>query len=317
MLKDNATIFFLPKPWSGLRSVEKFSGKYRFEVRDARTGEIRRETDWMENLITDYGLNLIGTANWFSECRIGTGTNTPANSDTALQTNSATTTNKTTYNWVSSGSPLYDNTATMVFRFASGALNGNYSEVGVGVAGGLFSRALIVDGGGSPTTITVGATEYLDVHYAVTRNPDLTTHTDSVVISGVTYSVQRKPSMVGDINYGRTGVQAKWCQSSVAGANSIAALFYTSGMGAVTGQPTGGTSSNNGQDGSTGTYSAGSHELSGSFFTDMANGNLSGGIKTMVVLGAMATYQYEFDTTVPKDATKTLNITGKTVWARV
>ena len=176
-------------------------GEYRFVVRDARTGNIKRETDWFSNLITDAGLNRLGTGGWRHSCHIGTGTTTPAGGDTALAAQAAVATNADIQSSTvsNSGAPNYHITTTVVWRFTAGQLNGNYTEVGISWSGTtLFSRALIVDGGGSPTSITVTSSEFLDVYYRLSMVPDLTDHSYSVTIQGVTYTVTRRAS---DVSY--------------------------------------------------------------------------------------------------------------------
>ena len=128
--------------------------------------EIER-TPWFDNIILDSGLNRWGTAASIAGAAIGTGTATPASTDTGLQSESHyTTTGGTGGGSTALGSSPYNNTVTYVYRTTLGSLNGNYTEVGVGWATGqMFSRALILDGGGSPTTISVTSAQQLDIVY--------------------------------------------------------------------------------------------------------------------------------------------------------
>jgi len=142
------------------------------------------------NLITNNGQNLAFTqASPINNCYISTGTATPAVTDTQL-TNPAATGNQIggQLNTVDAGPP-YQRRTTTTYRFVVGALNGNYNEVGVGLAfNNLFSRALIVDGGGTPTSLSVAVTEQLDVTYTLCDEVITTDVPFSVDISGTGYT---------------------------------------------------------------------------------------------------------------------------------
>src|SRR5690606_8917143 len=72
------------------------------------------------------------------------------------------------------------------FRFAAGVATGNLSEVGISwlTTGALFSRALILDSGGLPTTITVLADEVVDVTYEFRIMAKTDDETGSVTFTG-------------------------------------------------------------------------------------------------------------------------------------
>lgn len=154
-----------------------FEGLYQFEKFrvDADCNELPGTRDiispWQGNLITDAGLNYLGTTfqDNLAMCRIGTGNTAPANSDTALGAQVGMTTTAGTGNnetGVGSGNTyIY---RRVVRRFPAGTLSGvNLSEVGMAASSSasLFSRSLIKDTGGVPTTITLAADEVLDVSY--------------------------------------------------------------------------------------------------------------------------------------------------------
>jgi hypothetical protein len=167
----------------------ELSGHFKLEVFDARTNKLKRTMEF-NNLILNNGLNLIGTRGGLrviDRCVIGTGTTVPDVNQTALTSLSASTTgiqanafvrNTTTLPYYVGGSATY--------RFTAGQLNGNYSEIGVGyLTTSLFSRALILDTGGNPTSITVLSDEFLDVTYTLRMYiPDNDVLT-SVTITGV------------------------------------------------------------------------------------------------------------------------------------
>lgn len=182
-----------------------------FTLRVYRNGNLRQIVGPFENLVLNQGLDILcgdqniggsSSAAVIDFIDVGTGTNTPAITDTLLQSPLG---NPQIYS--SFGSPTYVagppayHTVTYVYTYPLGALVGNISEIGAGGASTnygppvtrpfyLFSRALIVDGGGSPTVISLTSADQLVVTYELRRYLDLSINTGSVVISGVTYGTQ-------------------------------------------------------------------------------------------------------------------------------
>ena len=159
----------------------------------AETGHVRQELTF-PNVITNAGLDWIGStqSNVTSySCIVGTGTAVPAVTDTALGTVLAST--DTQFGPIAQGnnaSPGNYAWSAKTWRFPAGAAAGNISEVGVAfksypaAAPYLWSRQLILDGAGSPTTITVLANEYLDVTYELRLYPNLTPVTGTLTLTG-------------------------------------------------------------------------------------------------------------------------------------
>ena len=128
------------------------------------------------NLITDAGLNFIignnnnsynaytlGIASIY--CRVGTSSTPPTVSDTTLgsQTGSASQTGIWTRSVQYSTTPYCSQHQT-VYTFAVGAVSGNLTEIGFfssPTGGTMWSRALIKDSGGKPTTLTLLPKEQL------------------------------------------------------------------------------------------------------------------------------------------------------------
>ncbi|MES2704843.1 MAG: hypothetical protein V4649_19565 [Bacteroidota bacterium] len=162
-------------------------------------GHITKETGWFENLITNNGLDLIITSpapvfqikSFIPGCYVGTGSAAPAFTDTTLQAYlaGAGQYGADTDHITVTGPPLYW-TRTRHYRFGTGVAAGNLSEVGVGSDfNNLFSRALIKDAFGVPTTITVLADEVLDVSYTLRVYPPVTDSTFNMVVNGSNVSV--------------------------------------------------------------------------------------------------------------------------------
>src|SRR6056297_3576288 len=169
-----------------LKAKVGVAGRYRLRV--GKRGQAPRiDTGWFDNIITDAGLNLMGGAGYMDSCQVGSGSTTPTVGDTALVTYVAGTgTIQEETKTAEASAPYYGSTTT-TYRFAEGDAAGNLSEVGIGTAtsgGTLFSRALITDGGGSPTSITVLADEFLDVTYQIQIVPP----TGDITVADVTDS---------------------------------------------------------------------------------------------------------------------------------
>jgi len=152
-------------------------GRYRLKRIKADNGRIIHTSPWMNNLITDAGKRtyINSNNNIDVSCVVGTGNSTPAASDTALNAQiyrtSAAEASALPPVFTESGGTLK---STYRFRFNPGQATGNISELGIylGLPGyadfTLFSRALVRDSQGNPTTITVLNDEYLDVYWEFT-----------------------------------------------------------------------------------------------------------------------------------------------------
>ena len=287
----------------------RFRGEYRFTVLSANR-VILRETDWMPNLITDIGLDRLGQGAWGAFCRIGTGTTAPANADTALVSQSASTNSVVSSSTANSGASNYETKHTVTYEFALGAVVGNMAEIGVGWASTgatLFSRARIVDGGGSPTTITVLVTEILQATYRLTAFPTLTDSTSTFLVSGVsTTYVSRWANAASVLSIQYNAPQLI--------PNTAVLTAYNGSLGAPTAAPSGSSAAMT--NGTAPSYTPGTYYSDNIFNATLAQANLSGGISAALFAGGGANGQMSFSPAIAKDATKTLSLTVRTAWAR-
>jgi hypothetical protein len=317
------TFHILRRRSTGLQFGSRMTmkGQFRLIVRTAE-GNVRRDTGWFDNLILDSGLNKMGTATPISGAAIGTDATAPNVADTGLIAQAKwTTTLVGSVTKSNAGSSPYAASAVWTYRFAIGDLNGNYAEVGVGWATGsnMFSRALILDGGGSPTTITVGATEQLDVMYTLKFYPPLVDTSQSIVIDGNTTTVTGRASYVTSTSYWSPNCTYPPQASSSGGGVSCA---VTDGvLGAITATITGTNSYCDGA--STAAYSNGSYTRTCTYTFSLTAGNVTGGIDACYMhwaaLGsgpAMGSFQYGFSVPIAKDNTKTLALSFSIAWAR-
>ena len=159
-----------------------------------------------DNLITNLGLDQLSTGTSLSYCSVGTGTTTPANSDTALAAYLAETPTSVWSGNSFAGSPTFAATYTKTYQFAAGSVVGNIAEVGVGSAAGgtsLFSRARVLDGGGSPTTLSVTSADTLQVTYRVTLVPPTgNIGSGSVSISGTSHTFTSRVYRCANLDLG-------------------------------------------------------------------------------------------------------------------
>ena len=294
------------------------AGRFKLEAVNEETGERRELTPWFNNLITDQGLNRLGTGGIHSNgafCMAGTGSAPPATTDTALASQLAvTSTVLSTTNSGRASAPYYGS-ITLVYRFAAGSATGNLTELGIGYTSTeVFSRTLIKDGSGNPTTITVLSTEALDVTYELRLYPPAADVVHSTVISGVTYTGVIRASGVTSFV-----VNGDWApstsMSTLLARGGRAPEAYSGAIGAVTGSPSGSSATIN--DCVTAAYSNNSYQRTGTTTVGLSQGNLAGGITAIRILtSAMGAYQISFSPAIPKDATKVLTFGLTLSWAR-
>lgn len=288
------------------------SGRFQISAVNADTGESRFIAEF-ENLILDTGLERLGVGQAINQCSVGSGSTAPVNTDTALQSFVATTSTIIDQTNGAQATAPYFGWQRWVFRFPLGAAAGNLSEVGIGWGSGLFSRALIKDSGGTPTTITVLSNEFLDVTYELRIYPPTTDSTNTVVIGGVTHTCVTRAALVTDSNYWSPGIMVA---NAASFGNSITGTIIRArngSLGAITSSPSGseggGTYTNN-------AYSSNSKQKSALIAFGLDQGNLSGGISALLFNSSGGAYQISFSPAIAKDNTKELNLTVRYSWAR-
>jgi len=218
-------------------------GIYDVELIDKTTGDIKFSSR-TKNVITDAGLNrLLGGGNNLETLirflEVGTGTTAPSVSDTTLVApltprSSGSGNFADEVQFINSGSYTYCSfTRTRIFNDLEA--NGVITEMGLfnqATAGIMFSRVLIKDNTGTPTSIVKTANDVLRVRYMIRlyHPTDNSTSTGSFTWRGITYS-----SSVGGINTASTiwnssffDVFGTWNQSRIR-------VFQTASLVAATG----------------------------------------------------------------------------------
>ena len=293
-------------------------GWFKFEA-ISEDGTKRVLADWFPNLITDQGLNQMGTlATWLNACQVGSGSTVPAVSDTQLVTLVAgTTTVQSTIKGIQSIPPYYAS-RTMTYRFAAGVATGTLSEVGVGITatvGNLYSRALILDGTGTPTTLTILSTETLDVTYQCRYYVPTVDLTGSILLRTTTHAWTSRACRCTAIGYWwyNAGGQA---ENTSAGAGA-APLFFgglTAAIAAIESYPTG-TSY-------TGVTITWASYINNSFYTDatitagLTIGNNAAGLGAVRLNLGIGTYQIGFVPNIMKTSSDILVLVVRHSWGR-
>jgi hypothetical protein len=193
----------------------KIGGRFRVQLR-RKSGSLKYDTGWFGNLITDLGMDLYGNSTGYGDgngtarpswCCVGTGTSPPSVADTTLIAPLAVQgfTVPTGSSYVA-GPPAY-NFQSEFWAYPLGSVIGNISEIGAGpLANGAgtnlarfrtYSRQLILDSLGNPTTVSVTSSDQLNTSYQVRLYYDLTDSTTSINISGNSYGGTIRRALTG------------------------------------------------------------------------------------------------------------------------
>lgn len=292
----------------------EMAGKFRLEAfkQDSAGNEVpgsrRVAAEWFPNIITNNGLNRYGTnSDWLDRCQVGSGSTTPAATDTALVSLVGASVTIFADTDGAQSVATYYSWRRRTFRFAPGVATGNLSEVGVGWSssgGGLWSRALILDMGGTPTTITILADETLDVLYEFRNYMSVTDASGTVALNSISYDWIARAIDVTSVS--------SWAIPTSAALNSGTA--YDGAIAAVTAaSPTGAQSAGTVTNTS---YVSGSYERIGSVKFGLANANFGGGIGAVRFTTAGTAWQIGFTPKVPKTSTFEFTLNVKHSWAR-
>lgn len=297
---------------TGIAVRPRFTGHFKLEA-VGLDGRVRHLAEF-DNLITTLGANMLGGVNSgaiFTTLCVGSGNATPALTDTSLQTlvASTNTTGPASPVLSNSGSSPYYGITTIQWQFPIGGATGNLSEVGVGFSTtALFSRALIVDNVGSPTTITVLSTEALYVTYTLRQYVPLTDVTGNVTLNAISYAYTlRAMNATAAFAWALfNGGDNPTLQNSAA---------YSGTIGAITGSPSG--TASNASTLSTSAYSSGSFVRDVSATWGLTQGNVGGiGAISLVFGGSQSRgdYQIGFSPVIPKDSSHVLTMNFRLSW---
>ena len=284
--------------------------------------KLRKDTGWFPNIVTNQGLDYLGSrGDWLTNCAVGTGNSTPAATDTVLNSQVAYINNnngQSPNNGGNSSSAPYYGYLNVSYSFGQGAAAGNLQEIGVGIDATthLFSRALILNNVGVPTTLTVLANEYLNVSYQVQiYNPTVDT-TGTVVVAGTTCNYTMRAAYAGDPGYwGFGGFNSYPKPFGLAGCN----VFNDVALQPILSGPIG-TSQGTQDSVAVAGYTAGTYYVDGT--ATFGFGKCNGGANNSALCtfgnayGGMGAAQIIFGTTIPKTGTQVMTLTFRQTWAR-
>lgn len=318
----------------GIDLKAQVSGRYTLKV--TRPDGTVRESLEFDNLITDAGIdNFATTGNHTKHCFVGSGNTAPAATDTAL-VNQIAESNQAVNAGI--GNVFTDDPTNnqgyqyfrKTYRFDAGVAQGVLAEIGTGDTPGtsLTSRALIRDGNGNPTTITVLADEILDVTFEVRMYyPDFSTGdvTGQITLDGQLYDYtirqdqpQSSPLASSVVPYSQWGHVSLFQNGNALFDDFLPASWED----AINTGPNG--NSDDWGELTEPAYVPGSGELVGVYTCGINDGNFSapGDLRTVVATVSWGRFAAEFklvsDPTqgIQKDNTKELTITWTYSYAR-
>jgi len=272
-----------------------------------------------KNLILDAGLDALGKSRVHEYCRVGTSNLAVNSSQNSLVSQIASTnTLQGSTNGAQSTAPYYG-WRRITYRFNIGVAAGNLSEIGIGwssTGSTLFSRALILDGLGNPTTITVASDEILDATYEMRIYPPTTDVTGTITLDGVSHTYIIRACEVNNSDHWNISRQDdNWSYNTLL---YVWANFFTGpSVGIASGRPTGDLSNSSTcivdpytvNREATGTIKAGVND---------ANNALGIGTVTFGLSGILRNkFQLSFTPNIMKNNTKALSLQVKLTWGRV
>ena len=293
------------------RAQTELEGLFKFTL--IKPDGSKRVVAEFKNLILNQGLNSLGTGAPFSYVSVGSGSAAPANTDTGMLSPVARASSVVaTLSGYSSAAPWYA-WHRRTYRFAAGVAAGNLSEVGVGSSDNntsLFSRALIRDAEGNPTTITVLSDEVLDVMYELRFYSPVDDVLQTINLSGTPYDVLIRTASANTnwsvqqiFQYGFGNSGFSYCSAYTGAPGTVVQTPGGTGLGAgsVIVQP----------------YANNSLKRAMTLNFALGEGNDVAGIGTIMV-GPFSTalFQIGFMPQIPKDNTKVLSIPVEFSWAR-
>lgn len=222
-----------------------FGGRFKLETRN-HLGEVTQESHWINNLITDYGLNFILASNNMTmitnagtHLAVGTSSSTPLVTDVSLGAQLGARITAASFGAsINSGPPLYYTSTIKTHTFAQGAIVGNIAEVGLfssATGNTAATRALVRDSNGTPTTFTVLAGETLTVTYELRFYPNLTDTSGTFLIGSTTYNYTQRSKYITGNNGGGIDISARGHSSN----NTAAGLFASQALPTIGISPSG------------------------------------------------------------------------------
>lgn len=292
-----------------------------------KDGNLKFESEF-KNLIVDQGLDAIATnANVpFDYCLLLTDNTPPTTSETHLDVDWGYRSNSKSGNETGVGvAPNWDCYRRATYTFEASTESRNVSSVAIGYYNGnvqsrrLFSRALILDSEGDPTTLSILEGDRVLVTYELRHYPPVNDVTGSITLSGNiggTYNYIIRPALLGSLtaNHLGRGTSPTMAELTV-GVNANTTACYTGDLGPVDGLPSGTAN----EAGGAATVTVAPY-VDGSFSSQITwNRGLAKNpipIRCAIHKIGPFTYQTQFDPPIPKTTEDVLELTYAVSWAR-
>lgn len=255
-----------------------------------------------DNLITNTGLNRIGTGTVLSHCYLSSDNTEPSFTDNSVVGFLAAAPrgriddagNSTVGN-------IYFSLST-TYSFAAGVGTGNISKLGIGwdaSGSNLWSIQLVKDLNGDATVISKLPNEILEITYVLTTYISAVDYVGSVTISGVSHNVTVRPSVIGNW---------KNLEPHVLVSSMYQCRFCSGAIGSIENQPSGFMDNTLAVNGS---YTNQSLEYKYLISADVSQGNSPTGIKSLYIAANNTNkiaYQAEFNPPIMKTDQQTLKL---------
>lgn len=291
-----------------------------YKIATRKNGEITQESGWSKNAITNYGLDSFGSGtNLFQYIQVGSGTSSPAFTDTALEAfvGSERDTTSFTRTVDAAGRWLMLERASVLL---AGVATGNIAEVGAGRSAetNLVSRARILDASGDPTVITVLSDEDLVITYRIwIKQPTVDVEGSAGGRDFVVRIAAADRTTAGGGNFrgywGDYDVYAGTLFGWNGGNYNFA--VYDGSLGSMTGEPSG-ASYAVGSRVDADAYVPGSHKASLTAQISGTVGNFATGISAIAWCQGVCCWQMSIDPPLLKAEPQTARIQVFTTWSR-
>lgn len=303
----------------------KFKSRYEgiFTLRAVKRGGIIRERVF-KNLIVNDGLDSIGVntagLNLYRFAGAGTGTSPPSVTDTDLDNRIGSWIAGTSVSGqFNGGAPDWYTGINLNWRSPVGHF-GNNNLTEIGISGNLlFSRALILDSLGNPTTFPILEDEALDITYQLRVYPPLEDALGTVTIAGNSHDYLARAVGVNSTSQGSGwylgGMTQGFSLSNFSGFPGNANQLFTGDAveNTSTSRPSGAIGSSNASV-SNNSYVGGSYKKSGRFsWGTAANSN---NIRTHAFIAGPGNFQVQYDPPLAKTNIQTMFLEYEHSWGR-
>lgn len=274
----------------------------------------------INNLVLNQGLDRFGEGqgrNIYETVHLGVGTTAPQVTDTQLASRVGEITTRQNTSVSPGREPDWYVSLNQTWLSAVGAMgNNNLTEIGVGgSATQLFSRALILDSLGNPTSFPISSDEQLLVSYEIRMYPPLEDFQYEVDVDGTRECTVRATG----VNALPSGNAPGWTfvTGAAINANMRNIGIYTGGLVPITGTVPSGflASSGAGVSVSTNDYAPGTYKRSGrvSYTSGAFNSSQA---RTHVVGPTFGTFQVMYDPPLSKNSEQTMFLEYEWSWSR-